>query len=129
MADDRMKDDDLQRNMGRTGEGQDFGKGQQTPGRNPQDDQQTGGQQRGGQTRIHDDDDFDAGKQPGTPKSWRPESLIQTLFFSALSTEAISVLIFFAQVTGAVCRSRKSPAPVPCRCSYLILLQTTISTD
>ena len=64
MADDRMKDDDL-RNMGKTGEGQDFGKGQQTPGRNPQDDQQTGGQQRGGQ-RNPDDEDLDTGKQTGT---------------------------------------------------------------
>jgi len=42
MADDRMKNDDLQRNMGTSGnEGQDYG--QQTPGR------QGGGQQSGGQ--------------------------------------------------------------------------------
>ena len=42
MADDRMKNDDLQRNMGTSGkERQDYG--QQTPGR------QGGGQQSGGQ--------------------------------------------------------------------------------
>jgi single-strand DNA-binding protein len=50
MADDRMKNDDL-RNM--KGEDQDFGKGQQSPGRNPQGGQQQGGQhggqQQGGQ--------------------------------------------------------------------------------
>ena len=72
MADDRMKDDDL-RNMGKAGEGQDFGKGQQTPGRNPQGDQQTGGQ-TGGKRNLDDDDefntgggkDFNTGKQTGT---------------------------------------------------------------
>ncbi len=70
MADDRMKDDDL-RNMGNAGEGQDFGKGQQTPGRNPQGGQQTGGQP--GNRNVDDDDfdtgkrkDFDTGKQTGT---------------------------------------------------------------
>jgi len=48
MADDRMKNDDLQRNMGGTGagEGQDFGK--QTPGRSGQAGQHTGGQQGAG---------------------------------------------------------------------------------
>ena len=47
MADDRMKNDDLQRNTGTSGkEGQDFG--QQTPGR--QGDQQ-GGQHLGGGER------------------------------------------------------------------------------
>ena len=47
MADDRMKDDDLQRNMGGAGrdEGQDFG--QQSPGRTGQGGQQ-GGQHAGG---------------------------------------------------------------------------------
>ena len=46
MADDRMKNDDLQRNMGTAGrgEGQDFG--QQTPGRSGQGQQ--GGQHAGG---------------------------------------------------------------------------------
>lgn len=43
MADDRMKNDDPQRNMGAGGrEGQDWDKGQQTPGRNPKGDQQGG---------------------------------------------------------------------------------------
>ena len=74
MADDRMKDDDL-RNIGNQGEGQDFGQGQQTPGRNPQSGQQMG-QERGGQKKNMDDDDefgtgsgshgFDSGKQTGT---------------------------------------------------------------
>jgi hypothetical protein len=61
MADDRMKNDDLQRNMGARGEGdQDFG--QQSPGRNPAKVASrvasTGGQ--GGQQRerqgMNDDD-------------------------------------------------------------------------
>lgn len=45
MAHDRMKNDDLDRNMGRAGQDDDLGSGQdfgqKTPGRNPQD-QQTG---------------------------------------------------------------------------------------
>jgi hypothetical protein len=46
MADDRMKNDDLQRNMGGTkGEGQNFG--QQSPGRTGEGGQQ-GGQNVGG---------------------------------------------------------------------------------
>jgi hypothetical protein len=63
MADDRMKDDDLKRDMGNGREGQDFGK--QTPGRNPQDDRATGGGQQGGQggkePRDLEDDEFDGG--------------------------------------------------------------------
>lgn len=48
MADDRMKnDDDLQRNMGKAGEGQNYG--QQTPGRSGQQDKEHGGQHTGGQ--------------------------------------------------------------------------------
>ena len=48
MADDRMKnDDDLQRNMGKAGEGQNYG--QQSPGRSGQQDQEHGGQHTGGQ--------------------------------------------------------------------------------
>ena len=48
MADDRMKnDDDLQRNMGKAGEGQNYG--QQSPGRSGEADQQHGGQHTGGQ--------------------------------------------------------------------------------
>lgn len=47
MADDRMKnDDDLQRDMGKAGEGQNYG--QQTPGRSGQQDE-LGGQHTGGQ--------------------------------------------------------------------------------
>ena len=45
MADDRMKNDDLQRNMGGT---KDQEYGQQSPGRSGQGDKQ-GGQQAGGQ--------------------------------------------------------------------------------
>ena len=48
MADDRMKnDDDLQRNMGKAGEGQNYG--QQSPGRGDQQDQEHGAQHTGGQ--------------------------------------------------------------------------------
>ena len=61
MADDRMKNDDVQRNMGTGGrDDQEFGKGQQqqTPGRNPQ-----GGQQ--GQPKdplnIDDEEEFGSG--------------------------------------------------------------------
>jgi len=45
MADDRMKNDDLQRNMGSGAKDQDYG--QQSPGRSRQGGQQ-GGQQAGG---------------------------------------------------------------------------------
>ena len=45
MADDRMKNDDLQRNMGSGAKDQDYG--QQSPGRSGQGGQQ-GGQQAGG---------------------------------------------------------------------------------
>ena len=72
MADDRMKNDDLQRNMGKAGagEGQDFG--QQSPGRSGQGGQhagghqgagkQTGGQYGSGQKGSKmDDEDLDLG--------------------------------------------------------------------
>ena len=71
MADDRMKNDDLQRNMGGTKgtEGQDYG--QQSPGRTDQGQQggqQAGGQQPGGQfggqkdaRNLEDDEEFGAG--------------------------------------------------------------------
>ena len=65
MADDRMKDDDLKRDMGTSREGQDFGK--QTPGRNPPDDRATGGGQQGGHGGKEprdlelEDDEFDGG--------------------------------------------------------------------
>ena len=53
MADDKMKNDDLQKNVG--GQGNKEG-GQQTPGRNPQDDQSTG-QRPGEPKRAGDTDD------------------------------------------------------------------------
>lgn len=63
MADNRMKDDDLKRDMGNADrEGQDFGK--QTPGRNPQGGQQgsgQGGQQGGKEPRDLEDDEFGGG--------------------------------------------------------------------
>ena len=80
MADDRMKNDDLQRNMGTSGkEGQNFG--QQTPGRQGQSDHDFGheggghGQHVGGQKgttqggyggsqeprNMEDDDEFGGG--------------------------------------------------------------------
>ena len=66
MADNRMKDDTQQRNMGSGREDQDFGK-QQAPGRG-QGDQQPGqpgqGQQgQKGAPRPMEDDDDDAGGQ------------------------------------------------------------------
>ncbi|HEX3250376.1 MAG TPA: hypothetical protein VHS05_13175 [Pyrinomonadaceae bacterium] len=76
MADDRMKHDDLQKNMGAGDKGQGFG--QQSPGRGGQDNPgqkqagQQGGQQGGGQggqkgTRNMDDKDEDfGGGKPGT---------------------------------------------------------------
>ena len=68
MADDRMKKDDMQRNMGTGGrDDQDFGKGQQqqTPGRNPQEGQQ--GQQGGRKDPLNttDDEEFGGGGQRG----------------------------------------------------------------
>ena len=72
MADDRMKNDDLQRNMGDKDEDQDFG--QQSPGRGGQVGQQggqhSGGRPAGGQSgqfggqnerEIWRDDDLDTG--------------------------------------------------------------------
>ena len=75
MADDRMKNDDVQRNMG-TKDDQDFGR--QSPGRSGQGGQQgqQGGQhagaqqggQHGGQKgmgNLDDDEEFDTGKSSG----------------------------------------------------------------
>ena len=72
MANDRMNDD-LDRKMGRAGEGDDLDKdfGKQTPGRNP-DDQQTG---QKGQKRPSDDlgdSDFSKGGGQGGREN-RPE--------------------------------------------------------
>jgi hypothetical protein len=70
MADDRMKNDDLQRNMGGGARDQDYGQGQQTPGRTGHEGQQ-GGQHAGGQQKSNfgkdqnardmEDDDLGAG--------------------------------------------------------------------
>jgi|KBSMisStandDraft_5_1062788.scaffolds.fasta_scaffold127426_2 hypothetical protein len=72
MADDKMKHDDAQRNMGTKGN-QDFG--QQSPGRSGQSGQQGGqhaggqqGGQQGGQKgaqNLEDDEEFDTGKSGG----------------------------------------------------------------
>ena len=61
MADDRMKNDDLQRNMGGAGhdEGQNLG-GQQSPGRTGQGQQ--GGQQAGGYGGSQQKGNFGQGK-------------------------------------------------------------------
>ena len=64
--------DDLDRNMGRAGQDDDFGQevGRQTPGRNP-NDQQTGQQGAGQKNRPtglgaeEDDDDFGKGSGQG----------------------------------------------------------------
>lgn len=71
MADDRMKHDDAQRNMG-TKDDQEFGR--QSPGRSGQAGQQgqQGGQHAGGQQggqkgakNLDDDEEFDTGKSGG----------------------------------------------------------------
>jgi hypothetical protein len=76
MADDRMKHDDAQRNMG-TKDDQEFGR--QSPGRSGQGGQQGGqhaggqkGSQQGGQFggqqgmgNLDDDEEFDTGKSGG----------------------------------------------------------------
>lgn len=68
MADDKMKHDDAQRNMG-TKDDQELGR--QSPGRSGQGGQQ-GGQQSGGQQggqkearNLDDDEEFDTGKSGG----------------------------------------------------------------
>jgi hypothetical protein len=78
MAHDRMTNDNLDRNMGTAGQEDEFGggqKGQQSPGRNP-NDQQTG-QQGAGQKNKQggfgsEEDDFNtgggAGQQGRTPQ-------------------------------------------------------------
>lgn len=71
MADDRMRNDDRERNMGRANkqnEG-DYGKGQQTPGRNKQDDEFTSGQRgaskQGEQQHMKDDFGTSGNKDAG----------------------------------------------------------------
>ena len=61
MGDDKMRNDDLQKNVG--GQGQKEG-GQQTPGRNPQDDQSTG-QRAGNEPKRTGNDDDETGSQHG----------------------------------------------------------------
>ena len=73
MADDRMKNDDAQRNMGNKDD-QDFAR--QSPGRGGQVGHEQGGQQTGGQQGgqfggekgardLDDDEEFDTGKTGG----------------------------------------------------------------
>lgn len=67
MAQDRMMNDDLDRKMGRSGEDEDIGKqdfGKQTPGRNPQQAQDTGQKGAGQKNKpghTEDEDDFGVG--------------------------------------------------------------------
>lgn len=67
MAHDRMTNDDLDRKMGRSGQEDDLGGGQdfgrQTPGRNP--DQQQSGQKGAGQQNQDDEEDFGGGAGKG----------------------------------------------------------------
>ena len=49
MADDRMRNDNLDRNMGGQQNQGDYGKGQQSPGRHKQDDDFSTGQRNAGQ--------------------------------------------------------------------------------
>jgi len=71
MAHDRMTNDDLDRNMGRAGQEDDFGGGQKSPGRNNPNDQQSGQQGAGQKNRPsglgaeEDDEDFGTGGGSG----------------------------------------------------------------
>jgi hypothetical protein len=59
MAEDRMQNDDLDRNMGRAGQDDDFGGEkdyQKSPGRNP-NDQQTGQKGAGQKSNVGGEDD------------------------------------------------------------------------
>jgi hypothetical protein len=70
MAHDRMTNDDLDRKMGRAGQGDDLSGGQdfgrQTPGRNPNDQQtgQKGAGQKNKQSGLgaEEDDDYNTGR-------------------------------------------------------------------
>ena len=73
MAHDRMMNDDLDRNLGRAGQEDDYSKedfGRQTPGRNPDQGQQTGQKGAGqhGQQKPSkpEGEDFDIGEGSGT---------------------------------------------------------------
>ena len=64
MAHDRMTNDDLDRNMGRAGQEDDFGGEQRSPGRNPND--QTGEKGAGQKNNLGDEDDeFGTGGSSG----------------------------------------------------------------
>jgi hypothetical protein len=68
MADDRMRNDDLDRNMGGAGQDKDSF-GQQTPGRNKQDDDLRTGQRGAGQGQENEPshkDDFGTSGNKGT---------------------------------------------------------------
>ena len=74
MADDRMRNDDLDRNMGGAGQNKD-NFGQQTPGRNKQDDDLKTGQRgahegrqagQGQQNPGHNEEDFGTSGNKGT---------------------------------------------------------------
>lgn len=65
MADDRMRNDDRDRNMGGAGQRNQDEFGQQTPGRKQQDDLSTGqrGADQGQQNQPkHEDDEFGGGQ-------------------------------------------------------------------
>ena len=63
MADDRMKQDDLDRKMGGTEDKE--GYGQKSPGRNPRDEHSTGQRDAGraNNSNLDDDDDLESGNE------------------------------------------------------------------
>ena len=67
MADDRMRNDDLDRNMGGAGQKDQDKYGQQTPGRNKEDDEFSTGQRGTGQRSEpgHMKDDFGTSEKSG----------------------------------------------------------------
>ena len=71
MADDRMKNKDLDKNMGGAGQKDQGNLGQQTPGRNKQDDEFSIGQRGAGQRgeQGHMKDDFGTSEKSGTGQS------------------------------------------------------------
>jgi hypothetical protein len=73
MADDRMRNDDRDRNIGGSGTGQKDSYSQQSPGRKQQDDMSTG--QRGGgqqnQPGNMEDDDLGTSHKTGTGQGGR----------------------------------------------------------
>lgn len=64
MADDNMKTNDLNKNLGGKGTEDEAARGAQTPGRNPKDDQTTGQRPGGDEPRTGDDmDEGHGGRQ------------------------------------------------------------------